>query len=133
MIRNGRYLGMVAEDARLILYNPRPTQPIRLTLSARASLEPRSVRLLAENRELTNWKVGPGKMSSLVSPPFSLPEGLHTLSLVSDGSSRPPKPKYAPVEGRLDPFSLWVSGLRVEGLAKDESTRMIAQQPTEVR
>lgn len=112
-LRRGRYSAIATEDARLMLFNPTPERALRLKLTASAFIKPRTVRLLADGRELACWRVQPTESADFVSPPFRLPEGLHELSLASDGASPPAHPKSAPTGGPLKPFSLWVSGLQI--------------------
>lgn len=104
---------IAAEDARVAVYNPSADRPLRLRLVASAYLKPRVVRLLAEGRELARWRVVPGAPSSFQSPPFRLGGGIAELSIASDGSERPARISYAPVEGDMAPISLWVAGVRL--------------------
>ncbi len=115
IVRRGRSEAIVSEDAELIVYNPSPDRPLRLRVHASSYLRPRTVRLVTDRGELASWRVSPTEESWLLSPRVRLPNGLQVIALRSDGAERPRKPKYAPVEGDMTPFSLWVSAVQIVG------------------
>ncbi len=113
VIRQGKMNIMLGRVGRVLVYNPTPDQPLTLTLDVAAHKTPKRVTLQADGVELTRWSVAPSSTSMLASPPFSLGEGLHELTIISDGDDQPSR--SAPhVEGDKTPFSLWASGIGLE-------------------
>ncbi len=111
--RQGRLTCMLGRSARVHAYNPTPDQPLTFTLDASGHKVARTVALKEGGTELARWTVGPDVGSLLASPPFTLAEGLHTLTIEVDGDARPSKAD-AHVEGDATPFSLWVTGVGLE-------------------
>jgi hypothetical protein len=60
--------------------------------------------------ELARWEVGAEDLHNYTSPPFSLPAGLSTLVLKSDGEDRPARLEVT-YEGDTSPYSLRVAGV----------------------
>lgn len=127
----GRRSGVVAEDARLVVYNPTPDRALRLQLDAASYLEPRTVHLRSNETDLASWQISPRESSTFTSPAFRLPAGLHELALRSDGASRPRKPRYAPVEGDMKPFSLWVQAVSLTAGESPTAESVAAQADDE--
>lgn len=100
-------------DAQIIAYSPGPGRDLTFRLRASAFRAPRAVRLLSGGVELARWRVEPGAPRTYLSPPFRLPEGLHHLTLATDGAARPRAHREAFDDG-LTPYSLRVTeiGLR---------------------
>ena len=80
---------MVARLGGLAVYNPAPAEMLTFTLEAKALLKPRTVRLLAAGAELGRWVIQPSEARQYESPPFRLPQGVHSLVIESDGEERP--------------------------------------------
>jgi hypothetical protein len=76
-------------SAKLVVYNPDASQPLRLSIEAKPARERRQVRLLFEGKELARWAATPGPYQTLECPALRLPAGLHELALKSDGIARP--------------------------------------------
>ncbi|QDV38851.1 hypothetical protein [Tautonia plasticadhaerens] len=130
LIRLGAPAAIAEQDAEILAYNPTPGLPLRLELAASSYLEPRLVRLESGGRVLARWEVRPESASTLLSPPISLPEGIHALVLSSDGACRPRRPEYAPVPGDEAPFSLWVTSIRLLPEPKETATATAGPTPT---
>jgi hypothetical protein len=95
--------------ATVAAYNPDAARPLRLTLTARALVRARTVRLRADGRTLAEWRIDPVSMHDYISPPFLLPEGLHRLILESDGEAAPPHGQA--IDEEKTPYSLRVERL----------------------
>ena len=95
-IHLGRFACAVAREGRLSVYNPGPDSDLRLAVEMTAIGKPRTVRVMAGDREIATWTVKAGAYQTFVTPPFRLPAGLQELTLASDPegrpSSRPPVP-----------------------------------------
>jgi hypothetical protein len=108
-------------DARLAVYNPDPTHPLRFTLEAVAVAKPRTVRVLANQVEVARWMVSGDEALSYTTPPFYLPAGRSELTLESDGESPPARGEEIGYDDR-NPASLWVTGVRLAGEATASPT-----------
>ena len=110
VMREGDLAIMVGKVGRVLVYNPDPEQPLTLTLDVAAHKTPKEVVLRADGAEVTHWSMTPKATELYVSPSFHLSEGLHELTLTSDGDNRPSRTD-ANIPGDKTPFSLWVSGI----------------------
>ena len=108
--RQGELAIMVGSVGRVLIYNPNPDQALTLTLDAAAHKTPKEVVLRVDEEELTRWRMSPKATELFVSPAFHLSEGLHVLTLNSDGVAKPSR-SDAHIPGDKTPFSLWVSGI----------------------
>src|SRR5262249_10567786 len=70
--RKGRLTCALARIGRVAVFNSDPEQPLVFTLEAVALHRSRTVRLLANSRELARWEIGPDDLHSYTSPPFHL-------------------------------------------------------------
>jgi len=100
-------------DARVAAYSPGPGRALTFRLRAAAFREPRDVRLLSGGVELARWRVEPGEPRTYPSPPLRLAEGVHDLTLASDGAARPRAHREAFDDG-LSPYSLRVTGISLD-------------------
>jgi hypothetical protein len=106
----GRHTCAVPHLVNMAVFNPDPEQPLAFTLEAAALHQPRTVRLLANGRELARWEIRPEELRGYTSPEFYLPAGLSSLILESDGEERPARLEVT-YEGDTRPYSLRVSGI----------------------
>lgn len=102
---------VVGRSGRISAYNPDPARPLRFAIQARALRRPRTVKLLSDNGEIARWTFPANQMRLVVSEPFSLPGGLQTLTLESDGEERPRRPRDAASQWDAAPFSLRVDAI----------------------
>ena len=110
VMRGGNLAIMVAQRGRVLVYNPNPDDELAITLDAAAHKTPKEVVLRVDGSELTHWTMSPNAIGSYVTPGFKLAEGLHRLTLDSDGAAKPSRAD-AHIPGDKTPFSLWVSGI----------------------
>jgi len=110
VIRKGALTIMLAQVGRVLVYNPDPNRPLTLTLDASAHKAPKRVTLRADGQEVTRWTVQPSETALLASPPMTLSEGLHELTITSDGDEKPSRAD-AHIQGDKAPFSLWATGI----------------------
>ena len=108
--RKGNLAIMVGQVGRVMVYNPDPDQALTLTLDAAAHRTPKQVVLRVDGAELTHWRMTPKATGLYVTPSFKLTQGLHELTLNSDGMAKPSL-SDANIPGDKTPFSLWVSGI----------------------
>jgi hypothetical protein len=127
VIRFDQRTCLLRKSAQVVVYNPTPEIPLSFTLGARSNKVPRQVSLTFQGRELGRSEVGPREAFSGSFGPFTLPEGLSELTLMSDGEETPSK-RDAHVEGDSTPFSLWVTSV---GLSANPPA--IAARPTRSR
>ncbi len=113
VVRQGRLTCMLGRLARVHVYNPTPDRPLTFTLDVTAHKQARTVTLNDGPIELARWTLGPKEGALLASPPFTLAEGLHTLTIQADGEARPSRADIH-IEGDFTPFSLWVTGVGLE-------------------
>ncbi|WP_435016672.1 hypothetical protein TA3x_004245 [Tundrisphaera sp. TA3] len=112
LMRRGERSCMVGASGKLYVFNPDDARPLTLTLDASGHRTRRTVRLMAEGKELATWDAAPSTRDAWQTPAFRLPQGLSELALESD-SADPPLPNAAHVEGDSTPFSLWVRGVSI--------------------
>ncbi len=98
--------------ARLIAYSPDPGLDLRFELIASSFRVPRNVRLLFGTVELARWRIDPGDRKAYTSPSFRLPEGVHEMTLESEGASQPKSHREA-FDNALTPYSLRVHEIRL--------------------
>ncbi len=113
VLRWGKLNIMLGREGRVLVYNPTPDQPLTLTLDVAAHKTPKQVTLKADGVELTRWTVAPTSTAMLASPAFSLGEGLHELTITSDGDDKPSR-SDAHIQDDKTPFSLWATGIGLE-------------------
>jgi hypothetical protein len=102
----------VRSEARLLAYNPRPDQLVRIAIEATAHRRPRTITLHASGQVVTTWHLEPGTSQQLVSPDLRF-AGLKEFVLESDGDDRPHSNRARKLEIDPQPFSYRVSSLRV--------------------
>lgn len=112
-------------QSRLMLYNPDPSRPVRLTFRARSNGHARQVRLIEgkTGRELADWQVGASKPEAIETPALCLPQGLVALRL--EGGANEPNPVQID-DVRPGPFALSVSELKLQ-----PRPEQVASQPGE--
>jgi hypothetical protein len=112
----GRMTRDARREATMAVYQPDSRPLLRFTLEAMAPREPRTVRLLANDRELARWQVQPGPDALAVyrTSPFDLPPGVNTLRLVSDREIRPHHTRNGREPHDTSPLSLRVASVRLE-------------------
>ena len=116
------YCRVVEPEAHVAAFNPDPSRPVRLVLSAAAAGAPRAVRLGdAAGRELASWTVEPGEFRFYLSPPLLLSEGFQVLALRSQGEHEPGSAAEQATSWDDRPFSLWVKGLALLDASKLEA------------
>jgi hypothetical protein len=104
---SGRLIDPVSE---LTLYNPEAGEPIVLALRGMTRRPSRVLELRDGETVLARWRLESGDQRTLVSPPLTLAEGLHRLTLVCDGVE--PDTSHKPhFEKEQAPYGLWVSAL----------------------
>lgn len=107
----GRLTRLMPREAHLALYNPTPDRPLAITVDATAYREPRAVTLSAGGRTLASWRFEPDRPQTMTSPPFTLPAGLHELTLSADGEAAPRKRHESAPGEDMRPYSLRVNAL----------------------
>jgi hypothetical protein len=105
-----RPVGLLSPCGRLAVYNPDSERPLTFHLEGVALHVPRTVRLLAGERELARWRVAADDLHSYASPPFTLPAGMSELVLESDGAERPAGLEEG-YPGDRTPYSLRVAAV----------------------
>lgn len=119
----GKNLRVTAREAKLLVYNPEPEKAIKFVFEASAFPRPRTVRLLADGKELASWRIASDPFQLCISPGFRLPAGIQELVLESDGETKPRHDQRA-VEWDDKPYSLRVSGLAlIDAEAHDRATQ----------
>jgi hypothetical protein len=108
-----RPISLLSPRGRLAVYNPDADRPLTLHLEGVALHVPRTVRLLAGERELACWRVAADGLHTYASPPFTLPAGMSEVVLESDGAERP-KPLEEGYPGDRTPYSLRVAAVSLQ-------------------
>jgi hypothetical protein len=109
--------------AHIRVYNPDAATPLRLGLEVKAFRGPRTVRLMAGERELARFSINAIGFQTVQSAPFSLPAGLQDLTLESDGPIVQPKSEEYAVAWDKNPFNLYVGGICLTADAPPEEPR----------
>lgn len=109
--KQGELSCAVGKSARIVVYQPNPSEQIILSFVAASFREPRTVRLTSRGHELARWELQPDHPESIATPPFKLPAGTHELILASETESRPAHNHEMASEGDRTPYSLRVSGV----------------------
>jgi hypothetical protein len=112
--------------AKVVVYQPVESGEVQLTLTAIAFRKPRDVRLLLNGEEVTHWRLSPDEAQSLTSPLFPLREGVHELTLQSDGESRPLHNREMASEGDRTPYSLRVAEIAIVSRPRDANLAVSA-------
>lgn len=121
----GRLTRLVPREAHLAVYNPTPNEPLRLTIDASSFNESREVFLHNGSKLLATWRIGPDAPQSFASPAFLLTEGLHDLTITTDGDTKPSK-RYEAAPGEdMRPFSLRVNAVSIDR----QAVPAVAQTP----
>lgn len=108
VVDRGVYSALASRDARLAIYNPDPARPLSLRVRASSNGTIRTVRVVADGREIGTWSVDPDRSETFETSAFRLSAGLHEIRLESDGES-----PRAGAEGPSTPFSLRVSAVHL--------------------
>jgi hypothetical protein len=126
---SNRYVCVVGKAGRVAVYNPDPSQDLTLELEAASFARARVVRVVAGDREVARWEVGPESLRKYTSPAFRLPEGLHELAIVSEGEDRPRRRQDQPAADDTRPFSLRVAGVNLRAATGPAPAPAIAASP----
>jgi hypothetical protein len=122
---------LVGRQGSMAVYRPASAGRLRFTFEAMSLRAPRTVRLMAGERELGRWRVSPGphRFARYESPPFELPEGVSTLTLLSDGEPGPIRRGAADAASDWSRFSLRVAAVRLEPAAAGASESVHLDPP----
>jgi hypothetical protein len=110
---HGRAVAALERAGVMTIANPDGAREIVVSLDAAAFQQTRLVRLVADGHEVAEWTIRPGELATYQSPPFRLSEGIHEVTLVSDGESRVKHRRDEPAEADRRPYSLRVARVGV--------------------
>lgn len=110
---HGRPIAALEKTGVMTVANPDSRLALVVRLDAASFRRARQVRLLADNREITQWTIQPDDLTTYQSPTFWLSEGIHELKLISDGESRVKRRREEPAEADRRPYSLRVARISV--------------------
>jgi hypothetical protein len=126
----GRFNCVVGKTAKVAVYDPRSDQDLVLGLEAEAFRSARSVRVLADGREIARWNILPDSLRIYATGPFRLPGGLHELIIESDGEERPIHSREEAEKGNRRPYSLRAAGIVLKpALAEPAADNQAADPP----
>ena len=116
----GPPMRVMGRTGQITAFVPDGSGKLVFSFKTRAFRRPRMVILRAGDAELARWDVGTSDYKTLETPPLSLPSGLQTLTLESDGEDAAVGPDEEPCEWDNRPYGLQILEIRLKPPTKSE-------------